>query len=96
MAVKTPTAVRRYMAEIGRRGGKSKTISAEDRRANARRAALERRRRARPASIAADKPIWKIAAELLAQIPDADFRKLPTDGARQLDHCLYPAFTRRA
>ena len=96
MADRTPAAVSRYMAEIGRRGGKSKTISAEDRRANARHAALERWRRTRAASITRSKPIWKVAEELLAGVPETDLRKLPSDGARQLDHYLYGAPKRRS
>jgi len=92
MQRKAPAAVSRYMAEIGRRGGKSKRISAEARQANARRAALERWRRVRAQSeppAPASKPIWEVAEELLARISPRELRRLPADGARHLDHYLY-------
>jgi len=77
-------AVSRYLAEIGRKGGRSKKVSAEQRRVNARRAALGRWRK-----ISNLKPIWEVAADLVAGIPEAELRELPVDGARQLDHYLY-------
>jgi len=82
--------VRRYLAEIGQRGGRSKIISAKRRRWNARRAALTRWGKA-PRPKAEYRPIWEVARELVASIPEKELRKLPSDGARQLDHYLYGA-----
>jgi Arc/MetJ-type ribon-helix-helix transcriptional regulator len=42
-----------------------------------------------PASPPAHKPIWERAAELRKSIPEEEWAKLPTDGARQLDHYIY-------
>jgi len=100
MAAKVPSEVSRYLAEIGRRGGRSKKISPEERRANARRAAFERWRHAAPdrtgkARISrrsrAGKPIWKVAEDLLTGIPKSELRRLPADGASHLDCYLYGA-----
>ncbi len=38
---------------------------------------------------ASHKPMWEEILELTAGIPDAEFEKLPTDGAEQHDHYLY-------
>jgi Arc/MetJ-type ribon-helix-helix transcriptional regulator len=35
------------------------------------------------------KPLWQRAAELRQSIPAEEWDKLPTDGARQLDHYIY-------
>jgi Arc/MetJ-type ribon-helix-helix transcriptional regulator len=35
------------------------------------------------------KPIWEIAQEIAASIPDEEWAKLPTDGAEQHDHYIY-------
>lgn len=35
------------------------------------------------------KPIWDVAAELVAEIPDEDLAWLPVDGAAQHDHYIY-------
>ncbi len=35
------------------------------------------------------KPLWERAAELRQSIPAEEWDKLPTDGARQLDHYIY-------
>jgi hypothetical protein len=35
------------------------------------------------------KPIWEVAAEIRKSIPAEEWAKLPTDGARQLDHYIY-------
>lgn len=37
----------------------------------------------------ARKLIWEVAAELRESIPAEEWDKLPTDGARQLDHYIY-------
>lgn len=37
------------------------------------------------------KPIWEIIEELSAQVPEEDWRSVPTDGAEQHDHYLYGA-----
>jgi Arc/MetJ-type ribon-helix-helix transcriptional regulator len=42
-----------------------------------------------PATPPAHKPIWERAAELRKSIPEEEWAKLPTDGARQLDHYIY-------
>src|SRR5436309_1151302 len=42
-----------------------------------------------PAPPAAAKPIWEIAEELFAAIPDEALARLPTDGAAQHDHYIY-------
>jgi len=38
---------------------------------------------------AARKPIWEIAAELGAQIPDEEWAKVPHDGSINYKHYLY-------
>jgi Arc/MetJ-type ribon-helix-helix transcriptional regulator len=35
------------------------------------------------------KPLWERAAELRQSIPAEEWDKLPTDGAKQLDHYIY-------
>jgi putative addiction module CopG family antidote len=35
------------------------------------------------------KPIWEIAAELLADVPEEVLNRLPVDGAAQHDHYIY-------
>jgi len=35
------------------------------------------------------KPIWEVAAELVAEIPEEDLARLPVDGAAQHDHYIY-------
>jgi hypothetical protein len=35
------------------------------------------------------KPIWEVAREIAATIPDEEWAKLPTDGAEQHDHYIY-------
>ena len=35
------------------------------------------------------RPLWERAAELRQSIPAEEWDKLPTDGARQLDHYIY-------
>jgi hypothetical protein len=35
------------------------------------------------------KPIWEVFAEILADTPEEEYRKLPTDGAEQHDHYIY-------
>jgi hypothetical protein len=35
------------------------------------------------------KPIWEIIEELLGDVPEEEFAKLPTDGAEQHDHYIY-------
>jgi Arc/MetJ-type ribon-helix-helix transcriptional regulator len=35
------------------------------------------------------KPLWQRAAELRQSIPAEEWDKVPTDGARQLDHYIY-------
>ena len=35
------------------------------------------------------KPLWERAAELRQSIPPEEWDKVPTDGARQLDHYIY-------
>ena len=42
------------------------------------------------------KPIWEVFDEIMATIPDEELRKLPTDGARELDHYLYGSRKREA
>jgi len=41
------------------------------------------------------KPLWERAAELRQSIPAEEWDKLPTDGARQLDHYIYGSPKRR-
>ena len=40
-------------------------------------------------------PIWELARKLAASIPAEELRRLPTDGASQLDQYLYGAPKRR-
>lgn len=35
------------------------------------------------------KPIWEVFEEITAGIPEAEWAKLPTDGAEQHDHYIY-------
>ncbi len=37
------------------------------------------------------KPIWKVAEEIAAAVPDEEWQKLPTDLARNYKHYLYGA-----
>jgi Arc/MetJ-type ribon-helix-helix transcriptional regulator len=41
------------------------------------------------------KPLWERAAELRQSIPAEEWDKLPTDGARQLDHYIHGSPKRR-
>ncbi len=99
-----PRSVSRYLAEIGRKGGKSKMMPAVERQASARRAALARWRglrdqaaldKAQSRSPRRRKPIWEVARELLAGIPESELRGLPPDAASELDHYLYGAPRRK-
>ena len=36
-----------------------------------------------------DQPIWEMIAENMRDVPDEDLKKLPKDGASQIDHYLY-------
>ncbi|MFM7711297.1 MAG: hypothetical protein ACKO7A_00710 [Microcystis sp.] len=36
-----------------------------------------------------NKPIWEIADEIIATIPEESFDQIPTDAAANLDHYLY-------
>jgi hypothetical protein len=42
-----------------------------------------------PAAPARKKPIWEVAAELVAEMPAEDLACLPVDGAAQHDHYMY-------
>ena len=42
-----------------------------------------------PATPPKKKHIWEVAAELVAEIPEADLACLPVDGAAQHDHYIY-------
>lgn len=47
---------------------------------------------AEEARVPADhRPIWEIVMELGASIPEEEWAKVPTDGAKNLDHYLYGA-----
>lgn len=35
------------------------------------------------------RPIWEIADEIRASVPEGEWAKLPVDGASQFDHYLY-------
>ncbi|WP_416674109.1 DUF2281 domain-containing protein [Egbenema bharatensis] len=37
----------------------------------------------------AEKTIWEEVDELMAEVPDEEWKKLPTDGSYQHDHYLY-------
>lgn len=37
------------------------------------------------------KPIWEVAEEIAAEVPDSEWRKLPTDLAKNLHHYLHGA-----
>jgi hypothetical protein len=37
------------------------------------------------------RPIWEVAAEIAASIPESDWAKLPTDLSSNIDHYLYGA-----
>jgi hypothetical protein len=37
------------------------------------------------------KPIWEEIVELMQDVPDEEWAKLPTDGSENLDHYLYGA-----
>lgn len=36
-----------------------------------------------------ERPIWEEIAEIMSEVPDEEFAKLPRDGASQVDHYLY-------
>lgn len=35
------------------------------------------------------RPIWEEIANIIKDVPEEEFRKLPHDGAEQLDHYIY-------
>ncbi len=35
------------------------------------------------------RPIWEEIADIIKDVPEEEFRKLPRDGAEQLDHYIY-------
>jgi hypothetical protein len=37
------------------------------------------------------KPIWELAAEIMADVPDEELDRLPRDGAKNLEHYLHGA-----
>jgi hypothetical protein len=37
------------------------------------------------------KPIWELAEEIMRDVPEEELRKLPADGARNLEHYLHGA-----
>ncbi|MBM4039736.1 MAG: hypothetical protein FJ290_14605 [Planctomycetes bacterium] len=37
------------------------------------------------------KPIWEVIDEIMAKVPEEELRKLPTDGAKNVEHYLYGA-----
>jgi len=37
------------------------------------------------------RPVWQIAAEITASVPDEEWEKLPTDLSKRVDHYLYGA-----
>jgi Arc/MetJ-type ribon-helix-helix transcriptional regulator len=41
------------------------------------------------AAALAHKPIWEEIEEIIADVPDEEFNKLPVDGAEQHDHYIY-------
>lgn len=41
------------------------------------------------------KPIWELAEEIMRDVPDEELRKLPADGARNLEHYLHGAPKKR-
>jgi hypothetical protein len=41
--------------------------------------------------VAGAKPIWEVALEIGASVPEEEWAKVPTDGARNLHHYLYGA-----
>ena len=38
---------------------------------------------------ATHKPIWEVAADIRASVPEEEWAKLPVDGAEQHDHYVY-------
>jgi plasmid stability protein len=36
-----------------------------------------------------DRPIWEVVAEIMKDVPDEVFDRLPKDGASQVDHYIY-------
>ncbi|MBL8230397.1 MAG: hypothetical protein JNL98_18045 [Bryobacterales bacterium] len=34
-------------------------------------------------------PIWEVIADNMKDVPDEEFKNIPTDGASQVDHYLY-------
>ena len=38
---------------------------------------------------ATERPIWETITDMVKDIPDAVFDRLPKDGARQVDHYIY-------
>jgi hypothetical protein len=42
-----------------------------------------------PAEPRDDRPIWEVIAEVMKDVPDGVFDRLPKDGASQVDHYIY-------
>ena len=38
---------------------------------------------------AAERPIWEVITDLMKDVPDEVFDRLPKDGASQVDHYIY-------
>ena len=36
-----------------------------------------------------ERPIWEVITEIMSDVPDDEFQKLPADAASQIDHYLY-------
>lgn len=36
-----------------------------------------------------DRPIWEVIADIMKDVPDKVFDRLPKDGASQIDHYIY-------
>ena len=83
------------MAITGRKAGSShRKITTAERKPRTTRAKSPHQPAAAPAENAGEnepKPIWEIAAELGAQIPEEEWAKVPSDLSTNLDHYLYGA-----
>ena len=42
-----------------------------------------------PAMPRDDRPIWEVIGEIMKDVPDEVFERLPKDGASQVDHYIY-------
>ena len=53
------------------------------------REALHGSREVNTSSTTDERPIWKVITDIMKEVPDEVFDRLPKDGASQVDHYIY-------